>query len=222
MLKPRFSRASTFYNLLLSLPLVSYLYLLIFFLNDLWFNIHPFHLVPLGSWSSNTSHLTVLPIMSKFLVWRLTNFKWILSKYCASNFNSSAYSKFVLWIYILNTKQTNVPVVDKNKEREKNSKHPKRERAAYDCVDSIKVFLYLALISLTKQEQQLHIGMGSCRATGCDIIKNRQERIKSADTISTPAASSNWAIHCYHCSIQSVDVHSSGGKKEVLKLFPKE
>lgn len=58
MLKPRFSRVSTFYNLLLSLPLVSYLYLLIFFLNDLWFNIHLFHLVPLGSWSSNTSHLT--------------------------------------------------------------------------------------------------------------------------------------------------------------------
>ncbi len=60
MLKPRFSRASTFYNLLLSLPLVSYLYLLIFFLNDLWCNIHPFHLVPLGSWSSNTSLFLLL------------------------------------------------------------------------------------------------------------------------------------------------------------------
>lgn len=110
----------------------------------------------------------------------------------------------------------------KTKEREKNSKHPKKRKStAYDCVDSIKVFLYLALISLTKQEQQLHIGMGSCRATGCDIIKNRQERIKSADTISTPAASSNWAIHCYHCSIQSVDMHSSGGKKRSPEVIPK-
>lgn len=119
-------------------------------------------------------------------------------------------------IYILNTKLSFS--VD-NKEREKNSKHPKKRKStAYDYVDGIKVFL--ALISLTKQEQQLHIGMGSCRATGCDIIKNRQERIKSADTISTPAASSNWAIHCYHCSIHSVDMHSSG-KKRSPEVIPK-
>jgi len=81
---------------------------------------------------------------------------------------------------------------------------------------------YLALISSPKHnnQQQLNIGMGSCRATGSDIIKNRQERIKSADTISTPVAFSNWAIHCYHCSIHSVDVHSSG-KQRSPEVIPK-
>lgn len=130
MLKPRFSRASTFYNLLLSLPLVSYLHLLIFFLNDLWFNIHP---------PSNTSHLTVPPIMSKFLVWCLTNFKWILSKYCTSNFNCSAYSKFVLWNinfeYRTQFYLTNVPVVDKKQKRERKTVNiPKRERVQHMTV----------------------------------------------------------------------------------------
>ncbi len=61
MLKPRFSRASTFYNLLLSLPLVSYLYLLIFFLNDC--GVTSIHLI----WSLLEAGLAILHCSSYYV-----------------------------------------------------------------------------------------------------------------------------------------------------------